>query len=59
MNSCSTCEYAIFDELWGEYKCKIRQQRVYKPGKNIPCEWYKKGTPTESKDDNYDSSVDC
>lgn len=57
MSNCSTCEYAIFDELWGEYKCKIRHRRVYKPGKeSVNCEWYKKGEPSESKDENYDRS---
>ena len=25
----STCENLIFDELWGEYKCKLLQIRIY------------------------------
>lgn len=24
----ATCENAIFDERWGEYKCKARQHRI-------------------------------
>lgn len=50
MDKCASCEYAVFDEIFGEYKCKVRQMRVYKPSTNM-CEWYKKGTPTKSKDD--------
>jgi hypothetical protein len=50
MPKCASCEYAVFDEQFGEYKCRIRQLRVYKPPMDI-CEWYKKGTPTETKEE--------
>ena len=26
---CKNCKHAIFDELWGEYKCKICERIVY------------------------------
>lgn len=55
MADCLTCENAIFDELWGEFKCKVREHRVYQPLGTKTCDHYKKGKPTESKDDNYDS----
>lgn len=42
MANCETCGYAILDEQFGEYKCKVRQHRVYKPEKMTNCEWYKK-----------------
>lgn len=53
MGKCASCEYAVWDSTWGEYKCKIRSLRVYKPPMDI-CEWYKKGTPSESKSNEKD-----
>lgn len=47
---CETCKNAIFDPVWGEYKCRVRHQRIYKPPMDI-CEWYDKGEPTESKEE--------
>lgn len=29
MNNCKDCKHSIFDELWGEYKCKVLKRRVY------------------------------
>ena len=26
--SCDTCRFAIFDETWGEWKCKARKVRI-------------------------------
>ena len=34
--SCSTCENSIFDEQYGEYKCKLYQIRV-KENNNMEC----------------------
>lgn len=48
MSKCASCEYAVWDSTWGEFKCKARALRVHKPPMDI-CEWYKKGTPSESK----------
>ena len=47
--NCKTCANAIFDKLWGEYKCKIFQHRIYSPDSISDCIEYKKGTPAESK----------
>lgn len=41
MSKCSTCEYAKLDELWGEYKCKKLQHKIYKPEESENCEHYK------------------
>jgi hypothetical protein len=30
MLKCKTCANSIFDEIWGEYKCKIHKIRIYK-----------------------------
>lgn len=40
MKKCSTCEYAIFDELWGEFKCKKLGIRIY--ATRVTCNKYKK-----------------
>lgn len=50
MNTCKTCANAIFDELWGEYKCSIKGRRIYEPENETDCVIYKHGEPKESKD---------
>lgn len=47
---CNTCHHAIFDTLWGEYKCPF----FIKPSGDYieyiaDCKLYKKGTPKDSK----------
>lgn len=39
---CVDCEHAIFDELWGEYKCKIKKRRVEDPNEYTDCKTFKK-----------------
>lgn len=29
MDNCTTCEHSVFDEKWGEYKCKKYSHRVH------------------------------
>lgn len=41
---CPTCENAIFDEIFGEYKCKILKRRIRNPEDNTGCKNYKKAT---------------
>lgn len=47
---CNTCHHAIFDTLWGEYKCPflIKPYNVSCEG-IVDCKLYKKGTPKDSK----------
>ena len=49
MTTCKTCANAIYDALWGEYKCSIKGRRIYEPEKEIDCVIHKPGTPKESK----------
>lgn len=28
MNSCKNCTHKVFDEVWGEYKCKVLKRRI-------------------------------
>jgi hypothetical protein len=30
MSKCESCRHAIFDAVWGEYKCKITKIVMYK-----------------------------
>ena len=47
--TCKTCKNAIFDPVWGEYKCSVLQRRVRsEPVTN--CRFYKKGKPAISKE---------
>jgi hypothetical protein len=48
MNNCKNCANAVFDTLWGDYKCKEYQVIVH-PDQKIDCELYKKGNPAEGK----------
>lgn len=55
MCECKNCKHGIFDPVWGEYKCRVRQHRIYKKPSIDICELYEKGTPTESKDEGNES----
>lgn len=53
MRICKTCEHCIFDEQWGEYKCKKHQHRIYNPMQIGACKGYsqkKKKEKEEKKD---------
>ena len=47
---CPTCEHSVFDETYGEYKCKKRCIRIYDISKYLECEHYKKITKTKEQD---------
>lgn len=49
MKNCTTCGNAIFDTVFGEYKCGISKTYVRTP-LNVRCENYKEGKPMDSKD---------
>lgn len=38
MNSCKNCANAIFDEVWGEYKCKVYERYIRNCKKHVDCE---------------------
>lgn len=40
MKNCQDCAHSIFDEQWGEYKCKIVQHRIYNADKYVVCKDY-------------------
>ena len=42
MNNCKNCKHAIFDEQWGEYKCKVREVRIYVLLDSTECSSYEK-----------------
>lgn len=44
MIKCETCSNAIFDSLFGEYKCALKQIKIYK---DFDCKDYKNGEPKE------------
>lgn len=37
---CSSCAHAIFDETWGEWKCKVSETRIYDTSKASFCKDY-------------------
>ena len=50
MNSCRNCENAVFDQVFGEYKCSVSKTRIYYPDLHFNCPDWKKGEPKESKE---------
>lgn len=49
MKSCKTCKNAIFDPLWGLYKCGVLKRTMINPDAKELCRHYKEGTSTDSK----------
>lgn len=46
MGICNTCSNAVFEALWGEYKCGLNQVTY---NNLVVCGDYKKGQPQDSK----------
>jgi hypothetical protein len=49
MAKCATCENAIFDAKYGDYKCSIKEHYIYDHESMVDCKDHKNGTPKESK----------
>lgn len=45
MENCKNCVHSVFDETWGEYKCKVRETVLY-----ILLDWHE--CPSYEKDRN-------
>lgn len=52
MYKCKECVHAIFDPLFGEYKCEVLKTTAPGPFGVVGCKDYKKGEPkvTAEKD---------
>lgn len=50
MSSCRNCGNAVFDPVWGEYKCTVYEHVIYDLDNYLDCKSYEKGEPTESKE---------
>jgi hypothetical protein len=48
-DNCTTCECSVFDELWGEYKCKFFDHRIYILLDTSECPEYTKKKGDNSK----------
>ena len=48
---CETCKHALFNELWGEYKCKIDKHIIWHDV--LDCLNFSIGDPEISKEDRY------
>lgn len=54
---CMDCEHSIFCSGWSEYKCRIKECRIYEPEKEArKCKDFKKKT---SKVDDDESKCHC
>lgn len=52
MRCCKDCAHSIFDEQWGEFKCKLVQHIVYDADRIVACKDYinKKKVKTNEAD---------
>ena len=50
MSKCNTCKNALFNPVWGEYKCSKTGLVVHDISKKEGCKDYKQGEPGMSKD---------
>lgn len=58
MKDCSNCSKAIFDERWGEYKCKEVCHVIYDTDGQVDCVYYEEGTPVDSKEsEDYENKI--
>lgn len=48
MGNCTNCEHAVFDHVWGEYKCKKFEHRIYILLDSSECPEYAKKKEKES-----------
>lgn len=48
MKYCKNCANAIFDPVWGEFKCSIKQHVMYTD--SVDCDDYETGKPSISKE---------
>ena len=42
MSDCAACVHSIFDEAWGEYKCKVKKITIYDIKDQRDCKSYRK-----------------
>lgn len=47
MNNCKNCANALYDELWGDYKCSL--DGLFRYGLPKECPDHKEGEPGISK----------
>ena len=41
-SNCYNCQNAVFDEVFGEYKCRVRKMYIYDVPSKTGCKDYKK-----------------
>lgn len=49
MSNCKDCVHSVFDEVWGEYKCKVHKHRIYNLDKHADCGFYAKDPSKKGK----------
>ena len=50
LSNCKDCTHSLFDEKWGEYKCKVGEVRIYDLKKYVTCSFFKSKQNNLSKD---------
>lgn len=47
--TCQNCSNSVFDETWGEHKCKVKNRVIYDPDRQTRCHNFKKRSKTEGE----------
>lgn len=55
MSKCTECAHCFLNEVWGDYKCNVRQTYIYSMEKHADCEDFR---PKEKKNENSSNSND-
>ena len=50
--NCTNCANAIFDEVWGEYKCTVLKHRIYDLNMYTSCTAHKPVKEEKKNDQN-------
>lgn len=50
MKTCASCLHSIFNEQWGEYKCKLRKTAVRNAEDENTCQKYEPKDKKKGKD---------
>lgn len=50
VRNCKFCRHAVFDRIWGEYKCKLYQRTVYDADEITDCDdWLRRQKSLKDK----------
>lgn len=49
LSNCKDCIHSIYDEVWGECKCKVHGHRIYNQKEYADCGYYRQRESVKRK----------